>query len=169
MLTNWLANTMQMVKPGFRSSWPWRICLLRTNQEEPGRLLPKSASLLCIKKEKVLKDDCHLFSKLFKSCQSRECDLKDFFRHKTRHFLLQWATAGTLQLPDTTTRSGLWISCNNFLRRTCRSICNYHRWYGTGEQSSTTDLRVVSRVWVKQSHCVYRIIIHQIQENRHRL
>ncbi|KAJ8378460.1 hypothetical protein AAFF_G00239240 [Aldrovandia affinis] len=33
-------------------------------------------------KQKVLKEDCQLFSKLFISCQSRECDLKEFFRHE---------------------------------------------------------------------------------------
>ena len=30
-------------------------------------------------KEKVLKEDCDLFCKLFISCQSRECDLQEFF------------------------------------------------------------------------------------------
>ena len=29
-------------------------------------------------KQKTIKDDCFLFSKLFISCQSRECDLQDF-------------------------------------------------------------------------------------------
>lgn len=35
-------------------------------------------------KQNVLKTDCHLFSKLFISCQSRECDLKEFFRHENQ-------------------------------------------------------------------------------------
>ncbi|KAJ8372700.1 hypothetical protein AAFF_G00277690 [Aldrovandia affinis] len=35
-------------------------------------------------KQKVLKEDCQLFSKLFISCQSRECDLKEFFRHENQ-------------------------------------------------------------------------------------
>ena len=34
--------------------------------------------------QNVLKTDCHLFSKLFISCQSRECDLKEFFRHENQ-------------------------------------------------------------------------------------
>ena len=34
--------------------------------------------------QKVLKADCQLFSKLFISCQSRECDLKEFFRHENQ-------------------------------------------------------------------------------------
>ncbi len=29
-----------------------------------------------ISKEKVLKDDCQLFSRLFISCQNRQCDLQ---------------------------------------------------------------------------------------------
>lgn len=32
----------------------------------------------------MLKEDCQLFSKLFISCQSRECDLKEFFRHENQ-------------------------------------------------------------------------------------
>jgi len=35
-------------------------------------------------KQKVLKEDCQLFSKLFISCQSRECDLKDFFHYENQ-------------------------------------------------------------------------------------
>ncbi|KAJ8358245.1 hypothetical protein AAFF_G00020150 [Aldrovandia affinis] len=35
-------------------------------------------------KQKVLKEDCQLFSKLFISCQSRECDLKEFFHHENQ-------------------------------------------------------------------------------------
>ena len=37
-------------------------------------------------KQKLLKQDCQLFSKLFVLCQSRECDLKDFFRHENHPF-----------------------------------------------------------------------------------
>ena len=37
-------------------------------------------------KQKVLKEDCQLFSKLCISCQSRECDLQDFFRHENQPF-----------------------------------------------------------------------------------
>ena len=31
-----------------------------------------------------LKDECQLFSRLFISCQSRKCDLQDFFRHENK-------------------------------------------------------------------------------------
>lgn len=34
----------------------------------------------------MLKEDCQLFSKLFISCQSRECDLQEFFRHENQQF-----------------------------------------------------------------------------------
>ena len=37
-------------------------------------------------RQKVLKDGCRLFSKLFISCQSRECGLLDFFRHENQSF-----------------------------------------------------------------------------------
>jgi len=36
--------------------------------------------LSTIAKEKVLKEDCQVFSILFISCQHRECDLHEFFR-----------------------------------------------------------------------------------------
>ena len=38
--------------------------------------------------QKILKDDCALFSKLFISCQARECDLNDFFRYENQAFRL---------------------------------------------------------------------------------
>ena len=31
-----------------------------------------------------LKDDCNLFSRLFISCQSRQCDLQEFFKHENQ-------------------------------------------------------------------------------------
>ena len=33
-------------------------------------------------KELAIKDDHNIFSHLFISCQNRECDLKEFFRHE---------------------------------------------------------------------------------------
>lgn len=35
-------------------------------------------------KERTLKEDCQLFSRLFISCQNRECDLQEFFRHENQ-------------------------------------------------------------------------------------
>ena len=35
-------------------------------------------------KEKVLKDDCQLFSRLFISCQNRQCDLQEFSKHENQ-------------------------------------------------------------------------------------
>lgn len=37
-------------------------------------------------KQKVLDEDCHLFAKLFISCQSRVCDLQEFFWHENQSF-----------------------------------------------------------------------------------
>ncbi len=37
-----------------------------------------------IAKEKVLKEDCQLFSKMFISCQKRECNLHEFFSHENQ-------------------------------------------------------------------------------------
>ena len=38
-------------------------------------------------KHKALKEDCHLFSQLFiSSCQSRQCDLREFFKYEIQYF-----------------------------------------------------------------------------------
>ena len=47
-------------------------------------------------KQKVLKDDCRLFSKLFISCQSRECDLLEFFKHENQSFPAALSDGGKL-------------------------------------------------------------------------
>ena len=39
-------------------------------------------------KHKTLKEDGHLFSQFFSSCQSRQCDLCEFFKYETSQFLL---------------------------------------------------------------------------------
>ena len=47
-------------------------------------------------KQKVLKYDCQVFSKLFISCQSRECDLYAFFRHENHPFPAALSDGGKL-------------------------------------------------------------------------
>ena len=37
-------------------------------------------------KHKALKEDCNLFSRLFISCQSRQCDLREFFKYENQPF-----------------------------------------------------------------------------------
>ncbi len=37
-------------------------------------------------KHKAFKEDCHLFSRLFISCQSRQCDLSEFFKYENQSF-----------------------------------------------------------------------------------
>ena len=37
-------------------------------------------------KHRALSEDCHLFSQLFISCQSRQCDLQEFFRYENQSF-----------------------------------------------------------------------------------
>ena len=54
---------------------------IKKNRVDFFRQVPVSVKSL---KQNVLKTDCHLFSKLFISCQSRECDLKEFFRHENQ-------------------------------------------------------------------------------------
>ena len=47
-------------------------------------------------KQKLLKEDCQLFSKLFISCQSRECDLQEFFQHENQAFPAALSEGGRL-------------------------------------------------------------------------
>ena len=47
-------------------------------------------------KQTVLTDDCQPFCKLFISCQSRECDLYDFFRHRNHLFPAELSDGGKL-------------------------------------------------------------------------
>lgn len=35
-------------------------------------------------KDKIIKEDCQLFSRLFISCQTRECDLREFFQYENQ-------------------------------------------------------------------------------------
>ena len=46
----------------------------------------------------MLKEDCHLFSKLFISCQNRECDLHEFFRHENQSFPASLSDGGRLHV-----------------------------------------------------------------------
>ena len=47
-------------------------------------------------KQMILKDDCRLFSKLFISCQSRKCDLLEFFHHENQSFPAALSDGGKL-------------------------------------------------------------------------
>ena len=49
-----------------------------------------------ISKEKVLKDDCQLFSRLFISCQNRQCDLQEFFKHENQSHPASLSDTGKL-------------------------------------------------------------------------
>ena len=47
-------------------------------------------------KKQVLKDECRLFSQLFISCQSRECDLLEFLKHENQSFPAALCDTGKL-------------------------------------------------------------------------
>lgn len=44
----------------------------------------------------LVKEDCQLFSKLFISCQSRECDLQEFFKHENHPYPAALSDGGKL-------------------------------------------------------------------------
>ena len=54
--------------------------------------------LSTIAKEKVLKEDSQIFSKYFISCQNRECDLHEFFRHENQSFPAALSNGGRLHV-----------------------------------------------------------------------
>jgi hypothetical protein len=47
-------------------------------------------------KEKMIKEDCGLFSRLFISCQNRECDLQEFFEYENQSFPASLSDSGKL-------------------------------------------------------------------------
>ncbi len=47
-------------------------------------------------KDNMIKEDYQLFSKLFISCQTRECDLHDFFQHENQPFPASLSDGGRL-------------------------------------------------------------------------
>ena len=47
-------------------------------------------------KEKVLKDNYQLFSRLFISCQTRQCDLQEFFKHENQSTPASLSDSGKL-------------------------------------------------------------------------
>ena len=49
-----------------------------------------------ISKAKDLKDDCQLFSRLFISCQNRQCDLQEFFKHENQSHPASLSDSGKL-------------------------------------------------------------------------
>lgn len=56
-------------------------------------------------KEKVLKDDCQLFSRLFISCQTRQCDLQEFFKHENQSSPASLSDSGKLHTCQTRSHS----------------------------------------------------------------
>ncbi|KAJ8333969.1 hypothetical protein SKAU_G00412880 [Synaphobranchus kaupii] len=66
---------------------------IKKNQIDFFRQEPVSADS---SKEKIMKKDCQLFSKLFISCQNRECDLNEFFRHENHPFPAALSDGGKL-------------------------------------------------------------------------
>ena len=62
------------------------------------------------KKVQVLKDDCRLFSQLFIYCQSRECDLQEFFKHENQSFpAASWFCLVILPLDSASSLSPYWF------------------------------------------------------------
>ena len=57
----------------------------------------KHEQAVCSSKEEVLKDNCQLFSRLFISCPTRQCDLQEFFKHENQPTPESLSVSGKLQ------------------------------------------------------------------------
>ena len=84
-----------------------------------------------LSKQKHLKEDCSLFSKMFISCQSREGNLKEFFQHETRHSELHWVRVEGCTLAKISAYVSPWDSCHAIRPRT-RGRCPYCGWFSFG-------------------------------------
>ena len=74
---NYVKGMMDFQKPSFNEP-------LANNKLALFSRKAKSEPSSAKRKINSFKDDCHLFSRLFISCQSRQCDLQDFFRHENK-------------------------------------------------------------------------------------
>lgn len=96
---NLVKGMMDSQKPYFNEPLTKNKLALFSQKAKPE---PSSAK----RKIDSLKDDCHLFSRLFISCQSRQSDLQDFFRHESQKCPPSLSQNGMLnsgvqlQLPD---------------------------------------------------------------------
>ena len=55
-----------------------------------------SSDLLILHSKDIADPDCHLFSRLFISCQTRECDLREFFQYENQSTPASLSDSGKL-------------------------------------------------------------------------
>ena len=93
-------------------------------------------------KQKILKDNCHLFSKLFISCQSRECDLKEFFRHETQKFPAALSDGGKLHSCQKSQLATILESLVTIPRHRTSGGCHHHWWFRPRSSKTFEDYAV---------------------------
>lgn len=98
----------EILKIGDEGREQYRAFILRLREgDNPGFYEPikKNKFRLFTPKQKLdssksklanLKDDCILFSRLFISCQSKQCDLQEFFEHENQKFPPSFSQNGLL-------------------------------------------------------------------------
>ncbi|CAG2212849.1 unnamed protein product [Mytilus edulis] len=59
---------------------------------------PKKSSCETKSKLDLAREDCSLFSRLFISCQSRQCDLEEFFSHENQKFSPSLSQSGKINI-----------------------------------------------------------------------
>lgn len=69
-----------------------------TNQSGRTRFFFKHEQTASSSKEKVLKDNCQLFSRLFISCHNRQTDLQEFFKHENQSAPASLSDSGRLRM-----------------------------------------------------------------------
>ena len=89
------------------------------------------------KKKQLLKSDCNLLSQLFISCQARECDLPEFFRHENQSCQLFEEYAARDVVPKTRSYSSKY-------ERTDIVFDVYKHAYGASQQNVQCNLKVLA-------------------------
>ena len=117
-------------------------------------------------KQKALKVDGNLLSQLFISCQSRQCDLNEFFMYETSQFLHLWVTTESYISARNLT---LLIYFNLKFDTRHRTRNRGHRcwWISHVKLSSTQHINNIWWIYQNNYHSTCASTHRKVQENRH--
>lgn len=90
-------------------------------------------------KEKVLKDDCQLFSRLLISCQNRQCDLQEFFKRENQSSPASLSDSGKLHACQKSQVAEILQAQVNIPDSEPRGH-SHHRWLSTNQCLTSTNL-----------------------------
>ena len=94
-------------------------------------------------KEKAMKRDCRLFSRLFISCHTRQCDLQEFFRHENQSSPASLCDGGELSYMSEITANRDSSSTSGYARESTRMRSNHCRRLSYGEYDTSQNIEDV--------------------------